>query len=46
VSLTITVRDRIHLARVLRKIRNAKNVIRVIRHKPRQKKKAKPSALP
>jgi guanosine-3',5'-bis(diphosphate) 3'-pyrophosphohydrolase len=46
VSVTITVRDRIHLARVLRKIRNAKNVIRVIRHKPRQKKKAKPSALP
>jgi guanosine-3',5'-bis(diphosphate) 3'-pyrophosphohydrolase len=44
VSLTITVSDRIHLAKVLRKIRNAKNVIRVVRLKPRQKKKAKPSA--
>jgi guanosine-3',5'-bis(diphosphate) 3'-pyrophosphohydrolase len=43
VSLTITVRDRVHLARVLRKIRNAKNVIRVIRHKTRHKKKSKPS---
>jgi len=45
VSLTVTVRDRVHLARVLRKIRNAKNVIRVIRHKPRQKKKSKSSPL-
>lgn len=45
VSLTVTVRDRVHLARVLRKIRNAKNVIRVIRHKPRQKKKSKSSSL-
>jgi guanosine-3',5'-bis(diphosphate) 3'-pyrophosphohydrolase len=45
VGLTITVRDRIHLARVLRKIRNAQNVIRVIRHKPRQKKKSKSSAI-
>ena len=34
-SLTVTVHDRIHLARVLRKLRNAKNVIRVIRNKPR-----------
>lgn len=41
VNLTITVRDRVHLARVLRKIRNAKNVIRVIRHKMRLKKKTK-----
>jgi guanosine-3',5'-bis(diphosphate) 3'-pyrophosphohydrolase len=43
VSLTVTVRDRIHLARVLRKIRAAKNIIRVIRHKPRHKKKTKKS---
>jgi guanosine-3',5'-bis(diphosphate) 3'-pyrophosphohydrolase len=46
VSLTVTVRDRPHLAKVLRKIRNAKNVIRVIRHKPRNKKKNKSSVLP
>jgi guanosine-3',5'-bis(diphosphate) 3'-pyrophosphohydrolase len=46
VSLTVTVRDRVHLARVLRKIRSAKNVIRVIRHKPRHKKKTKTSVLP
>ncbi len=32
--LTITVRDRKHLARVLRKIRSLINVIRVIREKP------------
>jgi guanosine-3',5'-bis(diphosphate) 3'-pyrophosphohydrolase len=44
VSLTVTVRDRVHLAKVLRKIRGAKNVIRVTRNKPRQKKKSKPSA--
>jgi len=41
VSLTVTVRDRVHLARVLRKIRKTKNVIRVIRYKPRLKKKRK-----
>lgn len=46
VSLTITVRDRIHLARVLRKIRNTKNAIRVIRVKPRLRKKKKVSLLP
>lgn len=40
-NLTITVHDRIHLAKVLRKIRNAKNVIRVIRNKPQLKKKNK-----
>ncbi|MDR3490927.1 MAG: bifunctional GTP diphosphokinase/guanosine-3',5'-bis pyrophosphate 3'-pyrophosphohydrolase [Gammaproteobacteria bacterium] len=45
VSLTITVRDRVHLARILRKIRKTKNVIRVIRNKPRLKKKKKPSKL-
>jgi len=39
VNVTITVRDRIHLARVLRKIRNNKNVIRVLRNKPRAKSK-------
>jgi guanosine-3',5'-bis(diphosphate) 3'-pyrophosphohydrolase len=41
VHLTITVRDRIHLARVLRKIRKNKSVIRVIRLKPQLKKKKK-----
>jgi guanosine-3',5'-bis(diphosphate) 3'-pyrophosphohydrolase len=46
VSLTIAVRDRIHLARVLRKVRSTKNVIRVIRKKPKLKKKIKPSVLP
>jgi guanosine-3',5'-bis(diphosphate) 3'-pyrophosphohydrolase len=46
VSLTITVRDRIHLARVLRKIRNAKNVIRVTRTKPRLKKRKRSLSLP
>lgn len=35
VNVTITVRDRIHLARVLRKLRNNKHVIRVLRNKPR-----------
>lgn len=40
-NLTITVHDRVHLAKVLRKIRNAKNVIRVIRNKPQLKKKNK-----
>ena len=34
VDLTISVRDRSHLARILRKIRKRKDVIRVIRHKP------------
>ncbi len=38
VNLTITARDRIHLARILRKIRNNKNVVRVMRQKPRIKK--------
>jgi guanosine-3',5'-bis(diphosphate) 3'-pyrophosphohydrolase len=46
VSLTVTVKNRVHLARVLRKIRNAKNVIRVVRVKPRLKKKKKISSLP
>lgn len=40
-KLTITARDRVHLARVLRKIRSAKNVIRVVRNKPQMKKKNK-----
>jgi guanosine-3',5'-bis(diphosphate) 3'-pyrophosphohydrolase len=39
VNLTITVRDRMHLARVLRKIRNNKNATRVIRQKPNLKKR-------
>jgi RelA/SpoT family (p)ppGpp synthetase len=46
VSLTITVHNRKHLARVLRKMRNTKSVIRVIRRKPRLKKKVKPTSLP
>lgn len=41
VHLTITVKNRIHLARVLRKIRKNKSVIRVIRLKPQIKKKKK-----
>ncbi|MHB1946819.1 MAG: bifunctional GTP diphosphokinase/guanosine-3',5'-bis pyrophosphate 3'-pyrophosphohydrolase [Gammaproteobacteria bacterium] len=38
-DLTITVRDRKHLARVLRKIRGLKNVTRVVREKPEIKRK-------
>ena len=38
VNLTITTRNRIHLARILRKIRNNKNIVRVIRQKPKLKK--------
>ncbi len=39
VNAIISVQDRLHLARVLRKIRKNKNVIRVVRHKiPFQKK--------
>lgn len=34
VDITISVRNRIHLARILRKIRMRKDVIRVLRHKP------------
>ncbi len=41
VNLTIAVRDRIHLARILRKIRNNKNIIRVMRQKPKLKKEKK-----
>ena len=43
INMTVTVHNRVHLARVLRKIRNNKNVIRVIRLKPqvvRKKRKA------
>lgn len=39
VKVTISTRDRIHLARILRKIRKAKNVIRVIREKPVMRKR-------
>jgi RelA/SpoT family (p)ppGpp synthetase len=35
VDITIAVRNRPHLARILRKIRKRKDVIRVVRHKPR-----------
>lgn len=41
VNLTITARDRIHLARILRKIRNNKNIVRVMRQKPKLKKAKK-----
>lgn len=34
VDITISVRNRSHLARILRKIRSRKDVIRVLRHKP------------
>lgn len=34
VEVTISVRNRTHLARILRKIRKRKDVIRVLRHKP------------
>ncbi len=34
VDITISVRNRLHLARILRKIRKRKDVIRVLRHKP------------
>lgn len=44
VNLTITVHDRIHLAKVLRKIRKNKNVIRVLRKKFSAIKKRKPLA--
>src|SRR3990167_4673478 len=33
-NMTVTVKNRTHLARVLRSIRKAKNVTRVVRHKP------------
>lgn len=46
VHVTITVHDRVHLAKVLRKIRGAKNVIRVMREKPQLKKKNRPVSLP
>ncbi len=39
VKLTITTRDRAHLAKILRKIRKSWNVIRVVRQKPLVKKK-------
>lgn len=39
VNLTITARDRIHLARVLRRIRKSKNVIRVVRRRAQVKRK-------
>lgn len=45
VKVTVSTRDRNHLARILRKIRKAKNVIRVIREKPQMRKKFKPSLL-
>lgn len=46
VNITLTVRDRIHMARVLRKIRNARNVIRVTRRKVKVHKKTLPTSLP
>lgn len=44
VNLVVSVQNRLHLARILRKIRHNKNVIRVIRHKPPFKKKSKTSS--
>ena len=41
VNMTLTARDRKHLAKVLRKIRKNKNVIRVARLKPQLRKKKK-----
>lgn len=46
VNITVTVNNRVHLARILRKIRGTKNVMRVVRNKPRIKKKYKPTSLP
>lgn len=46
VNLTVSVRDRIHLARILRKVRTAKNVIRVIHLRPLARKRNKPVSLP
>jgi RelA/SpoT family (p)ppGpp synthetase len=45
VNMTVTAHDRIHLARILRKVRNNKNVIRVTRQKPKIKKKRKKKML-
>lgn len=38
VDITISARNRSHLANILRKIRKRKDVIRVVRHKPQAKK--------
>jgi GTP diphosphokinase / guanosine-3',5'-bis(diphosphate) 3'-diphosphatase len=46
VNLTITVRNRKHLAKVFRRIRKNKNVIRVVRYRTSSKKKAKTSSMP
>lgn len=40
VDITIAVRNRSHLARILRKIRKRKDVIRVVRHKPQAESEA------
>jgi GTP diphosphokinase / guanosine-3',5'-bis(diphosphate) 3'-diphosphatase len=46
VNLTLSARDRIHLAKIIRRIRKNKNVIRVIRYRASSKKKIKtPSML-
>lgn len=46
VNLTITVHGRTHLARIIRKIRNTKSIVRIARNKPKAKKKKKPSIMP
>ncbi len=46
VNMTISVHDRLHLARILTKVRKTRNVIRVIRKRPQVRKKIKPSGLP
>ena len=41
VNITLTAKDRKHLARILRNIRKNKNVIRVVRLKPKVRRKSK-----
>ncbi len=43
VNITITTHGRLHLAKTLRSLRRAKNVIRVVRNKPQIKRKPKVS---
>lgn len=45
VNITITTHGRTHLARILRKLRRAKNVIRVVRQKAQIRKKLKQTLL-
>lgn len=45
VNVTLTVRDRKHLAKVLRNIRKSKNVIRVTRRRPQLRRKSKNQSI-